>query len=245
LKCVEEDEELGMNAAEVLAEWKLPEVLAALQKRAQGGYAAPRSRMIWIRLQLGDRAVIPEFLKIIERGEGWVCQSAMAAAAACNLREAVPGIVTRLRDVDRKVSLSAASALLRMGRREGVDILLEEYRGYDLMNLLKRPEEFLRLDQVPIQGSQVGTARQIVERIARDAGLTVEGPPPPWSDAPEWDRNVLQLANGGNRPSRREMLNRALLYDFDYICEPGRIRIVRLRESSRFWRSWWEEQRKK
>jgi hypothetical protein len=31
----------------------------------------------------------------------------------------------------------------------------------------------------------------------------------------------------------------------DFICEPDRIRVVRSPEGHRFWRSWWEDGKKK
>ncbi len=245
LKQVEEDEELGTNAADLLAKWEVADVLPAIERRILGGYAFPRAHVTALRFHFGDRRVLPEVVQGIETGESWVAHRMIFLAVSKNVTEAIPAILTRLHDPDDKLQQAAAAALIRMGRHEAIDPILDRHVGMNQLNALHRPEEFRRLDGATVKGSRSGSAKEIAERIAKEAELTLEGPAGPWADDPAWDRSFHHFANVGDRMTRLQMLCAVVSYRYEVICEPSTIRIVRRSEALPFWRAWRAKQLKK
>jgi HEAT repeat protein len=238
MEMLEVDDEFGLAAGELLVEWGIREAFPLFRQVLAESQAFYRPCYASLLLRTGDGEALPGLLDLIEWGEKGLCLGAVATAMDLGVEPAIPSIVVRLSDGDPEIRRAVASALCRLGRTDGVDVVLEEVQAKTELNALRQPQTFRRLDRETVTGDLAGTAKQIVERIAKEAGLAVEAPADPaWAS---W----RVLPNPGDRLTRLQVLEAALPSRYELICEPDRIRILTRMRALDFWRAWWAARRK-
>jgi HEAT repeat protein len=173
-------------------------------------------------------------------------RDAAEALAELGARALVPEIEPLLRDDKNWVREAAAAALCRLGSDDGVPLLIEASDRSDAvrlysLNALREPELWRRLGELAVARGSEKSFRKILEHAASAGGLSLQvdlGDPgprfldaPPRQDAPEF---VLAL-----------LMGEGILPPFDFILDPGRIRLVTPEASRAFWKSWWAVRERK
>lgn len=134
--------------------------------------------------------------------------------------------------------------LCREGRKVAIRPILDDDEFFLPLNALRRPEEWKALFTKTIDADLDGTTYDVVESLARAAGLTLE-----W-EREDWEPDIEQLlertripAVGGRMTILEALLPLVHLWDNEYeiILEPGRMRIVPYSDAERFWTKWGED----
>ncbi len=249
LEALLEDKDKGVRSAAVFALAELGEtgVISRLTEQFRSGSLTNRWRAIELLARLGAREAIPDLLDLLEEDREEVDGIPLECWHRCSFEalemlsalEVAPRIARFLRQPGRPQRPGAAVWLCRMGFVDGIGIVLEESREYNSLNALRHPAAWARLGGRALPMDLEGTTLDVVEAIARHAGLQVE-----WSDAcfeehetwtwkPQWVRPRLR------RVSLRECLETVAGGRFQFVLESDRIRILSRDEALAFWRGWW------
>jgi hypothetical protein len=108
------------------------------------------------------------------------------------------------------------------------------------LNALRSPEEWKRFEAASRNGHRDGIDKELAEKVAAQARLTVEWP----KDLPEAVRSSLaerRTADGWKWDatwSIRDVLRVLIPEEMDFILEPGRLRVVTRDAAQTFWRAW-------
>jgi hypothetical protein len=119
-----------------------------------------------------------------------------------------------------------------------VEPLLDAGRPLFSLNRLRRPEAFDRLEQRTIALRLYGTYEELHRRLAREAGLALEGPPADSPARQAWSNVHQTFEKWGAPPSLVQSFD--LLEDDRWcvVLEEDRLRILPLDEGLAFWRAW-------
>jgi|SRR5882672_2507486 len=158
--------------------------------------------------------------------------------------KAAPGIALRLKDSDPKVAGAAAEWFCRMGSRRGVPAMLEQGQPLWPLNLIRRPEDWKRLDQTDPGGALEVKPKELLGLLAHRHGLVLDwsekllDTDPPW--VTRWTFNP-QRSEGGTLETFM-----AIAGDCgELVLERDRIRVLPRDEALRFWRDWWKSEDEK
>jgi HEAT repeat protein len=138
-------------------------------------------------------------------------------------------------DSDRRRAL--LPAVLRAGDLETLRALPEPrgpflvQEGGNALNALRTPDAWRRLRDAKLPRDLEGTGQEIVESIARQAGLKVEGA----IDTPRYARI-------STRGGLTTLLDALEALEEGFVLEADRIRFV---DGRPFWRTWWASQESK
>lgn len=219
----------------------IPDILALLTD--EDAYVRPSA--VQALGQLHAKEAIPAIVTCLGDEDKSVQKNSLAALEALGAEKCKRQIAEMLLSSDNYVRHLAASILARMGTRQGVTTLLGESGSPLSLNALRRPDAWRRLSSTSVEGSQRGSKREIIERLAERADTRVTWP----SDSSmeellslaerrviqNW-RNSLTLLNG---------MKLVLGWRHEIVLEPDRIRILPREEALTFWRAWWAKQQEK
>jgi HEAT repeat protein len=209
--------------------------------------------------RLGVRIDAEEIVRLIEKDKPWFGGEVGDALAVMGGERAIPHVVKLLGHENEDVRLSSAQALCRLGRRDGVPLLLREAenegRGLSLavLNALRRPEIWKHLRDRP---------------CPRGWGVTEAVPPDLWELLEEitgMKVSTTEILRPPNSPGTgatftlQEPLEfepepgtalRALVWgdgesDREFILEEGTIRILSRAKALEFWKGWWAAEGRK
>lgn len=135
-------------------------------------------------------------------------------------------------------ALYASAALVRLGRREGLAHLLKEDHFIVALNRLRRPETWAWLDGKPSTVNAYAPYRVLHERLAAEAGLRLEGPPPASDAHKAWTDVYNRLGKWGRPPSIVEAFELIEDSRWSVVFEADRIRIVPLDQAKSVWTLW-------
>jgi HEAT repeat protein len=195
--------------------------------------------------------------------QGLLRESAIRAVMEIDGKASMDSVRPLLRDPNGRVRNAAAEAFVRANVREGIQTLLKEARdrrldhGSDegpalggrscrLLNSLRRPEEWKRIQETKPPTPARGTRLEQIERVAATVGLKVdcpEGPEDAWltgrhsedpfeppGSALDFLVSLLQGSRSLRSPPR-----------FEFILVGGRLRILPYLDAIRFWEKWARE----
>lgn len=191
---------------------------------------------------LGAREAIPELIKLLENE--YVRKNAIEALARLEASEAAAPVESLLVDDAEEVRVSAASFLCERGSRRGVPVLLECSDSLVALNALRRPGSLKRLRTGKATGEGEGRAKVLTERLAKEAGLSVEWPPPS-PVLQSWMDQRRRLPHRENRPTLLEALQLLVWGEYEAVVEGDRLRILPRDEASTYWQAWWQEEHKR
>ena len=261
------DRNMRAEAVRLLGKFGGPEEIPSVRKLLDDPSDYVRRVAISALRTLGDPKVGAAMEKELKVGKGFSGTSAIWSLARYQGESAIPLIKPLLLDPGPSVRMAAASALATLGNREGVRVLVKECRDVRwpirskmgslfiaksprTLNALRAPGVWKRLGERTAPEGFIGTRKQHVEHLAKAADLGVE-----WSPGVAWEDSAWLAGIPPKRPgtarSVRDQLARLLQgrYTvnkpgrFEYILEPGRIRVVTYIEAIRFWEKWATEKR--
>lgn len=250
----ESDPEVRLSAIRAIQtlvpEEKLQDVLEDL-KRRQGplseevlkGFARPSAEEAMRRLR--------ELIR-----EGRPVHDAIAAAVGAGALEAAPLIRSLMPVSDSSGRKWLGLQLCRSGSREAIDDILEDAveGGLDFvkltpLNAIRSPEVWRRLQGKRLTKPLSGTREEVVEAIAREAGMTVEWPAPRLSQkfhlsVLDWESRRHRVPHLPGRPTLIGALDEALSdgQRLEAFLEPDRIRIAQHFDAVDQWVTWWAEE---
>jgi len=142
-----------------------------------------------------------------------------------------------LADRDSDVRIATASWLSRIGRKEGVALLLQEEEFYTPLNALRNPEGWDRLRTRKVAGDLEGTPLELGTRLARQAGLELEWRTEDRGLDVEWLLQRWRIRNRNGRLTVAEAveeLMKATDGDYDAVVEADRLLVLPIDEALRF-----------
>jgi HEAT repeat protein len=150
-----------------------------------------------------------------------------------------------LKDHHPWVRGTAAASLCRMGMREGVPPLLQYASQSDrgrlnALNRLRSPKIWAALNARKLAVAYEGTSFQPVKEVADFLNVTLQIPRGESVCERYWSGIPNRTGKRGGCTSSLDAVDELLRYSpYDFILEPGSIRIVRGDEALEFWTSWW------
>jgi hypothetical protein len=152
------------------------------------------------------------------------------------IREARADVARLLEMDDAMVRTGAAAWLVEMGFREGLPVLLRDYGEHSSPNALREPEAYRALRRRKVMFDARETPRALLERLGKEAGLSVEFPKLASEVESPWDMpQVIRLMD----PTPLVRVLTMLIRDpYSFLLEKGKIVIVRRDEALRYWKEW-------
>jgi hypothetical protein len=148
-----------------------------------------------------------------------------------------------LKSADALDRHQAASALCRRRDRRGVPELLSGELPMTSLNAIRAPEAWDRLVKGRLAEDWEGTRPQLLERVAREAGLRPELPPVKSLGEDLWTAQWVRIRSRGGSATLLEALDRVMDFrPFDVIVEADRLRILPREEARQTWKTWWEKE---
>jgi hypothetical protein len=187
---------------------------------------------------MGSDEGFPLAVKRLDAAIPGVRLEALRTVTDFEVKDAVPALVRMLEN--RGLRVAAARTLCRLGSKEGVAAILEEKRADGFwLNALRARETCDRLLKKEWTDSLEGTGREVLERLAQEAGLPLEWSPKAKGGVP------YRLESGWNR-RRSSLLDAIAIAGIPYglVLEKDRIRVLEKEESRVFWRAWAEAEKK-
>ena len=144
-----------------------------------------------------------------------------------------------LEDPVSYVRFVAAQALCRLGRREGVPLILESARSNPesrwflvILNQVRRPGVW----------EKVRKAEGDLKTLAEKAGLRIEE-----SFRFEFRPDAFWISKASRLPEEdlRRFFIRVVPRSREIVLEDDRLRVLYRDEALKFWSAWWAEERKK
>ena len=233
------------NAMEALGDLKAKEAAAEI-----AGFLASKEvsyRMYAIRAltKIEGREAIPRILPFLVDEEDDVSSQAMIELALLEAWDQAPKVAAYLEDRKDRVRAEAAGFLARAGSREGVAALLEEKEDAELwlLNAVRAPELWKRLQAIRVSGRRSGTALERVRQLAKEAKLEVEVVDSPVGDAERWlerESDVTDPASPQAAPFV-DALWWELPLEYEIVLEWNKVRLIPWASALPFWKAWWKE----
>lgn len=245
IRLMEAEEVVGTHISDVLADLGATEAIPALAKLLRADFSGTRSAGLSALARLRARDRLPEIRRALADESPMVLFMAADTVGRLEDAESIPALRGLLRHPDEWVRDSAARALAAVGSREGVPIL---FRGgvsslFEL-NRLRNPEGWKKLGGVTLREDIRGSVREMWERLGTVVGLPVEiAPPPGPGDADHLQADGRWRCRNGVATAL-DAMDRDSSY-YEVILEPDRLRILWKDAGLRFWREWWEEEKKR
>jgi len=233
----------GLMARGLLSAGYLPDAAQAHLRTAAGMRrlvevkGRPPRVLLELCDSLGSAEASRELLFLLKDRNPGLRREALRVFARLGTFPSGGGFLECLKDPASSVRCEAASALCRMGRREGVAVLLaeaERWTGVDLnvLNALRRPEEWKKLESARLKEQVSGPIRTLVPKLVEQAGFRLVWPKE--TVVREWRSH-----EGWAGPGRRIV---DALLDFlhgspcEMVLEAGEVRLIPSHEAPAFWR---------
>jgi HEAT repeat protein len=219
-------------AAQALAELGAKEAIPDMIPLLRDDDVTLVGRVLEALKKLGAREAAPEIVKVFRRNLFGTREAALAALVAL---EAKSELLDLLKSSGAEGRAACAAALCELGSSEGVPALLESGGDLTALNALRQPAAYAKL-RAARPGALQGTARQVVERLAEDAGMAVEFP----SAEALADAGAGFSAESG---SAWDLLRRSVNpigLRYQIVLEADRVRVLERDDAARFWSEWWK-----
>ncbi len=237
----------------LVPEERMPAVLEDLKRRlgplgeeALRGFAPPDAGEVVARLRAAVR-------------EGKHARDEVAAATDAGAEEAIPLIRSLLPGSGPSDRKWLGLQLCRLGSRDAVDDILDAAieGGLDFvpltpLNAIRSPRAWARLRTKRLGSPLAGTREEVVEAIAREAGMSVVWPEPRHSEkfrlsVLERESRRRRVPERPGRPTLIEALEEALRdgHRLEVFLEGGRILILRHDDAVERWVAWWADEVRK
>jgi len=245
--------EIRWGAVLTLRELNAKEAIDDIARLLQDDNAACRSAACGVLADLAAVRKAPQLAAMLQDKDEDVRATAAGALRTLEARDQVHALKQALKDDSVNVRYRAATSLVLLGERDHLPIATQA--GHPTwLNALRRPAEWKRLRQLRLEWSGRETLRQLLERIAKHADLTLELPSPLRKKHDAWLCGPGHVWRGVGGVSGLEALKGNVAFTaatftgdvafsgMTFILEEGRIRIVSSDEADIFWRAWIEEQ---
>jgi len=236
------------KAAQALARCNAKETLPEIIALARVPESDLRPYLIPAMAELGSKDVIPEIRKALKDPDTSVLLATVRALEQLDAREALDDVLPLLQLDDDDLRTKTAGWLCHAGRREGAEALLKTQSRLIPLNALRRPGTWKKLADLRYTQDLGGSVYEILERLAKDAGLSFEWR---WSG----DRDVSSLLQRHLVHVEREtisgveVLEELLTYfdaqDIDFVLEDSLLRVVSSGSARRTFRLWMESTKKR
>jgi HEAT repeat protein len=175
-------------------------------------------------------------------------REAAIALATLSGKDARPLLEPLLRDPVPEVQIWTAGLLCRSGIREPAGIVLSaEARlcpeGLFWLNALRRPDLWGRLETERIEALPEGRPEESFVLLAKAAGLTLELSPEE-AGKRAYVGNSCFRRHGGRVSLLKTIEEVQFPHSRQVILEPDRLRVVSRDEALKFWKAWWEAEKK-
>lgn len=163
---------------------------------------------------------------------------------------AMQGIRELLTAKNQYLRYTAAAMLSRNGLRDALPLVFspESTQWYSFpyleLNAVGSPEIWKRLGQRALNQPVYGTAKELATLIAKEAGISLEGPPAGSPVLPTWENYHLRLQEWGRPLSLLEALERLQHSRWAFVLEKDRIRVLSPVDARKFWDDWWAKEKK-
>jgi HEAT repeat protein len=134
----------------------------------------------------------------------------------------------------------AAALLCRIGRRDGVQLLVDRERELASLNAVRRTEEWKRLRGRRVELGLGDSGREVREKLERACGMPIITP---GIEAGEFEDSLVPYARHRGHSKWCDVLD--LLCGLEAILETDHIRVLRPSATRSFWRAWWETDRRR
>lgn len=188
---------------------------------------------------------IPEVLKLLADKHPMVQQRAIEALGRMDAKTAAPSIAKLLTANTPDLRISAASWLCHLGCADGVSMLLDQSSDLSPLNALRRPDEWKQLHEKPLLGDLEGTTKELVGRLAAEAGLRLDWPKNLPPEVEGWSHVQRDVWRFGDRTTLLEGLRQVFDGPCGFVLEQDHIRVLVREEVVRFWRDWYAQQEKR
>ncbi|HVR85953.1 MAG TPA: HEAT repeat domain-containing protein [Planctomycetota bacterium] len=229
-------------AADALAQLGVREAVPALRTLLQEDKAGRRTALLLALARLGATETAPRILELLHHEDAEVVASAIQSAQRLRLREALPALLGLSRGDDHALRPLAAGALARLGDPSEVPRLLEgDAHELFLLNRLRRPELWERLESLPRTRAHPQDPPPAWAELACDAGLEISLELDP--DYEDWvDRRRRDSCQGGVTTLLEELEE---LIDGRFYCtvilEDDRIRVLPTSAARQLLKEWWRQ----
>ena len=208
----------------------------------------PRQRMNCIQqvANLKVRACIPEIRKSLKAEEAFLIEEAALALGWLQDQPSIPELRSLLLSTDQGIRISAAQALCLMGERDGAGALLnEDTNHFFVLNRLRQPALWNRLSEIPQRETARGSIRELLERLSKSSGITMDLPPKngPWRTGLE--EGFTWPSRHGKTSALDGISSISEVDDLGFLFEADRIRILSSEDYKRFWHEWWGSESRK
>jgi hypothetical protein len=226
-------------AAGALADLGAREAVPALLGLLHEDRAGRRPALGLALARLGGCGAAPRLLELLGHEDPGVVSSAIRSVELLKLSEALPALLGLARGDDLQVRPLAASALTRLGDPSEVPGLLDGGpRQLFLLNRLRRPDLWARLESSQRLRGRSGSPPRLWAEIACDAGLEFRLELHP--DDEDWEEGRRNDSCRGGLTSPIEQLEESLdACSLGGILEDGQLRVLPLDAARRFWEEWW------
>jgi hypothetical protein len=163
---------------------------------------------------------------------------------------AMQGIRELLTAKNQYLRQRAIAMLCRNGLREALPQVFppESAQGYPFppfeLNAVATPDIWKRLGELALKEPVYGTAKELATLIAREAGLSLDGPPAGSPILPTWQNYHQRLQEWGRPLSLLEALERLQHTRWTFVLESDRIRVLSPGDAGKFWSDWWAKEKK-
>jgi hypothetical protein len=193
-------------------------------------------------LLLDGRETLKDLQRLIPEARGPLQGELLRACEAFGATDLLATLGPKLDDLSRPGDRLAGSWLCRAGRREGLQWIMEEGDGILPANAFRNPDAWKKLAGVVLTGDVEGTPLEITQRIAAEAGLTVD-----WRrqdfipDVTDLLRRFRIPPHGASARADEvlEDLMKLMDDDYDVVLEGNTLRILPSQRAHAIFREWW------
>lgn len=154
-------------------------------------------------------------------------------------RAALPTIRAALSDPEPYLAGTAAELLVRAGERDGVPILLRSGKNLFPLNAIRNPGLYERFSTKRLEEPFYGSAKEILERLARESGVTLESPA---ADSPRFKSWTNTYQRVGSRLKPPMVLAVLEQFGWSVILEKDRLLAVAPERAGELWAAWWQKE---
>jgi HEAT repeat protein len=231
------------KAAQALARCNAKEALPEIIALAHDKDLGFRTNLLAAMAEFGSKEVVAELRRFLKDPDESVVLTAIQGLESLGAREALDDLGPLLASSNDEVRSKAAAWFCRAGRREGAAILLKGEARLFPINALRRPEAWKKLSALRYSQDLEGNVYEIIERVAKDAGLPLQ-----WRWTEDRDPSVFLLHRGvhveRDYVTGAEVLELMLSgfesMDVDIVLEDSALRLGSSVPARRIFRLWLE-----
>jgi len=237
-------EEIRLGALEALGILRARQATEDVAILLKDSNANVRRQAVSTLTEIAGPEAVPHIIPLLQDKWFPVAARVVKCLAQVKAWHAKPDVARLLDDVNPYARLHAATWLALAGSTEGVPELLFdelEMAPFIVLNALRWPKLWSRLDQRSAPRLLEGTLVESVERLAREVGMDLVVEPDPLGKAKHLLQQRRRHDFGGGVVSVADALTRVLPDALSVVVEEERIRLISRNSAVEFWRAWWKE----